>query len=40
MTSAKRKRLESKGFKVGNVQAFLDLSPEEVKHIELKLPVE
>jgi DNA-binding XRE family transcriptional regulator len=37
MNSAKRKSLESKGFKVGNVQEFLNLSPEEVKYIELKI---
>ncbi len=37
MNSAKRKRLEAKGFKVGGVQEFLDLSPEEVKYIELKV---
>ena len=37
MNSAKRKRLESKGFKVGSVQEFLDLSPEELKYIELKI---
>ena len=37
MNSAKRKRLESKGFKVGSVQEFLDLSPEESKIIELKI---
>lgn len=34
---AKMKRLQSKGFKVGNVQQFLDLSPEESKIIELKI---
>lgn len=37
MNSAKKKRLESKGFKVGSVQEFLDLSPEESKIIELKI---
>lgn len=37
MNSAKRKSLESKGFKVGSVQKFLDLSPEEAKYIELKI---
>jgi DNA-binding XRE family transcriptional regulator len=36
MTRA-RKRPESKGFKVGSVQEFLDLSPEEAKYIELKV---
>lgn len=37
MNNAKRKSLESKGFKVGSVQEFLDLSPEEAKYIELKI---
>ena len=37
MNSIKRKRLESKGFKVGTVQEFLNLSPEEAAYIELKL---
>jgi hypothetical protein len=37
MNSAKRKRLEAKGFKVGGVQEFVDLSPEEAKCIELKV---
>jgi DNA-binding XRE family transcriptional regulator len=37
MDKAKRKRLEAKGWKVGSVQEFLNLSPEEVEYIELKL---
>jgi DNA-binding XRE family transcriptional regulator len=37
MNNAKRKQLEAKGFKVGSVQEFLNLSPEEVAYIELKL---
>jgi hypothetical protein len=37
MNNAKRKRLESKGFKVGNVKEFLNLSDEEAAYIELKL---
>ena len=37
MNKAKRKRLESKGWKVGTVEEFLDLSPEESAYIELKL---
>ena len=37
MNSIKRKRLEAKGWKVGNVQEFLNLSPEEVAYIEIKL---
>jgi DNA-binding XRE family transcriptional regulator len=37
MDKAKRKRLESKGWKVGTVEEFLELSPEESAYIELKL---
>ncbi|HEY0655225.1 MAG TPA: helix-turn-helix transcriptional regulator [Chryseosolibacter sp.] len=37
MNSAKKKRLESKGFKVGSVDEFLELSPEESKIIDLKI---
>ena len=37
MNSAKRKRLESKGWKVGNTKGFLNLSSEEVAYVELKL---
>ncbi len=37
MREAKRKRLEAKGWKVGSVEEFLNLSPEEVAYIELKL---
>ncbi|SRR5690606_8139602 len=37
MNSVKKKRLEAKGFKVGSVDEFLDLSPEESKIIELKI---
>lgn len=37
MNSTKRKRLEAKGWKVGNVQEFLNLLPEEAAYIELKL---
>lgn len=37
MRAAKRKRLEAKGWTVGTVQEFLNLSPEEVAYIELKL---
>ena len=36
MKAAKRKRLEAKGWKVGTVEEFLNLSPEEVAYIELK----
>jgi len=37
MNTAKRKRLEAKGWKVGTAEEFLNLSPEESAYIELKL---
>ena len=37
MKSAKRRRLEAKGWKFGTVQEFLNLSEEESAYIELKL---
>ena len=37
MDKAKKKRLESKGWKVGSVDKFLGLSPEEAAYTELKL---
>jgi predicted transcriptional regulator len=37
MNTTKRKKLESKGWKVGSVREFLSLSPEEAAYIELKL---
>jgi hypothetical protein len=37
MDKNKRKRLEAEGWKVGTVQEFLHLAPEEVAYIELKL---
>jgi ribosome-binding protein aMBF1 (putative translation factor) len=37
MNKAKRRRLESKGWKVGTVQDFLKLSDEEAAYVELKL---
>ena len=37
MNQSKRKRLESKGWKVGSAQDFLGLSNEEAAYIELKL---
>jgi DNA-binding XRE family transcriptional regulator len=37
MREAKRKRLESRGWKVGNADEFLNLSPEESTYIEMKL---
>ena len=37
MNKSKRKKLESKGWKVGTAQDFLELSNEEAAYIELKL---
>ena len=37
MDTQKKKVLESKGYKVGTVEEFLGLSPEESEYIELKL---
>ncbi len=37
MKSAKKKRLEAKGWKVGTVAEFLQLSPEESAYIEMKM---
>src|SRR5262245_11760840 len=37
MRKTRRDRLESKGWRVGNVKDFLGLSDEEVAYIELKL---
>ncbi len=37
MDKAKKRRLEKKGRKVGTVQEFLALTPEESAYIELKL---
>lgn len=37
MNRTKRKRLTSKGWKIGTVKEFLGLSPEEVIYIELKI---
>ena len=37
MNKNKQKKLESKGWKVGTVQDFLNLSAEESAYIELKL---
>lgn len=37
MRSAKKKRLEAKGWKIGTVEEFLELSPEEAAYIEMKL---
>ena len=37
MRKAKKDRLEKKGWKIGSVDEFLDLSPEESAYIEMKL---
>ena len=37
MKTAKRKRLETKGWKIGNSTEFLGLSVEEAAYVELKL---
>jgi len=37
MRNSRRKRLEAKGWKVGGVDEFLGLTPEESAYIELKL---
>jgi len=37
MNSAKKRRLESKGWKFGDTKEFLNLSAEEAAYVELKL---
>lgn len=37
MDIKKKKKLESKGYKIGSAEDFLGLSKEETKYIELKL---
>jgi len=37
MREAKRKRLETKGWKIGSAKDFLNLTPEESTYIEMKL---
>jgi len=37
MDKAKRKRLETKGWRVGTAAEFLELTPEESAYIELKV---
>ncbi len=37
MQTAKRKKLEARGWKVGSAAEFLDLSPVEVAYIDMKL---
>lgn len=37
MDQAKRERLEAKGWKVGTVSEFLELTPQEAALVEIKL---
>ena len=37
MRKSKKERIEKKGWKVGTVAEFLDLSPDETRYLELKL---
>jgi ribosome-binding protein aMBF1 (putative translation factor) len=37
MRASKRKKLEASGWKVGSVDEFLELTPEESAYIEMKL---
>lgn len=37
MNKTKQKRLERRGWKIGSVDEFLDLTPEESAYVELKL---
>jgi DNA-binding XRE family transcriptional regulator len=37
MNTTKKKHLESRGWKVGTAEEFLNLSPEESAYVELKL---
>jgi DNA-binding XRE family transcriptional regulator len=37
MNTAKQKRLEAKGWRVGTASEFLGLSPEEAAYVDLKL---
>ena len=37
MIDAKRKRLESRGWKIGNAREFLKLTNEEEAYVELRL---
>ena len=39
MNESKRKRLEAKGWSIGDTQAFLDLADEEIALIGMKLPL-
>ena len=37
MNTKKRKRIETKGWKVGSASDFLNLTPEETAYVEMKL---
>jgi ribosome-binding protein aMBF1 (putative translation factor) len=37
MNTKKRKRIETKGWKVGNASDFLNLTPDETAYVEMKL---
>jgi DNA-binding XRE family transcriptional regulator len=37
MKQSKRKKLESKGWKIGATEEFLQLTPEESEYVEIKL---
>ena len=37
MDEKKRQKLEQAGWKIGSIEEFLELSPEEANYIELKL---
>jgi ribosome-binding protein aMBF1 (putative translation factor) len=37
MTTEKRRKLEKKGWRIGSVSDFLELSPEESAYVELKV---
>jgi len=37
MKQSKRKKLETKGWKIGTAEEFLQLTPEESEYIEIKL---
>jgi hypothetical protein len=37
MDAKKKKQLKAKGWRIGDTEEFLDLSPEESRYIELKL---
>ena len=39
MKAAKQKKLEAAGFRVGDAAEFLELTPEEIKLVDLRLKV-